>query len=170
MVREAPRWQPYANALGKSGGETKQAWIADYFDQAGKRHQMAFKTKKQGDRFLVGPRHGAIWTASQSAGEAPSTPAGGGRDIPRKEHLQKMIGAAKGRWRAFVITSIFTGLRASELRGLRWADVDLDASFLSVRQRADRWNAIGSPKTHAAKRDVPLAPMVVNALREWHLA
>src|SRR5207302_7675247 len=29
---------------------------------------------------------------------------------------------------------------------------------------------IGSPKTHAAKRDVPLAPMVVNALREWKLA
>jgi integrase len=93
-----------------------------------------------------------------------------GRDIPSKEDLQKMIGAAKGRWRALVITSIFTGLRASELRGLRWADVDLDASVLRVRQRADRWNAIGSPKTHAAKRDVPLAPMVVNALREWHLA
>jgi hypothetical protein len=34
----------------QSGGETKQAWIADYFDQAGKRHQMAFKTKKAGGR------------------------------------------------------------------------------------------------------------------------
>jgi len=39
-----------------------------------------------------------------------------------------------------------------------------------VRQRADRWNKIGSPKSAAGKREVPLAPMVVNTLREWKLA
>jgi integrase len=69
-----------------------------------------------------------------------------------------------------VLGAIFTGLRASELRGLRWEDVDLDHAVLTVRQRADRWGSIGSPKSDAGKRDVPLAPMVVNALREWRLA
>ena len=29
----------------KSGGETKTAWIADYFDQNGKRHIKTFDTK-----------------------------------------------------------------------------------------------------------------------------
>jgi integrase len=62
-------------------------------------------------------------------------------------------------------------LPASELRGLRWdPDVDLERGLLWVRQRADRWNTIGSPKSDAGKREIPLAPMVVNALREWKLA
>src|SRR5260221_5996326 len=74
------------------------------------------------------------------------------------------------RWRPLVVTAIFTGLRTSELRGLQWGDVDLDAAELTVRQRADRWGSIGSPKSDAGQRAVPLAPMVVNALREWHLA
>jgi integrase len=53
------------------------------------------------------------------------------------------------------VTAIFTGLRASELRGLTWDDVDLDRRVLTVRQRADRWNTIGSPKSDAGKREVP---------------
>lgn len=69
-----------------------------------------------------------------------------------------------------IITAIFTGLRASELRGLRWSDVDLDSGELTVHQRADRWGVIGPPKSHAGKRTVPLAPMVVSALKEWRLA
>jgi integrase len=38
-----------------------------------------------------------------------------------------------------------------------------------VRQRADRWGTIGSPKSDAGKREVPLAPIVVSVLREWKL-
>ena len=56
------------------------------------------------------------------------------------------------------------------MRGLRWADVDLKAGELHVRQRADRYNAIGPPKSAASERSTPLLPMVVNALREWKLA
>jgi len=41
---------------------------------------------------------------------------------------------------------------------------------LRVYQRADRFNAIGRPKSEAAERDVPLPPIVVNTLREWKLA
>jgi integrase len=93
-----------------------------------------------------------------------------GVDIPTKKEIRAMLAAAEGRWRPLLVTAVFTGLRASELRGLRWADVDLDGAELTVRQRADKWGAIGSPKSDAGKRTVPLAPMVVNALREWRLA
>lgn len=93
-----------------------------------------------------------------------------GVDIPTKEEIRTMLTNAVDRWRPLVVTVIFSGLRASELRGLRWEDVDLDRAVLTVRQRADRWGTIGSPKSDAGKRDVPLAPMVVNALREWRLA
>jgi integrase len=90
-------------------------------------------------------------------------------DIPTPDEIKRIIAAATGKWRPLLLTAIFTGLRASELRGLRWEDVDLGKSELHVRQRADRFNAIGAPKTHAGERTVPLPPMVVNMLREWKL-
>jgi integrase len=59
--------------------------------------------------------------------------------------------------------------RSFQLRGLRWSDVDLKAAVLHVRQRADRYSTIGNPKSKAGHRAVPLAPQVVQALREWKL-
>jgi integrase len=52
---------------------------------------------------------------------------------------------------------------------LRWNDVDLKANELHVRQRADRYNVIGPPKTDASKRVVPFGKVVANTLREWKL-
>jgi integrase len=93
-----------------------------------------------------------------------------GVDIPTKDEIRAILARAQGRIRPLIVTAIFTGLRASELRGLTWADVDLDRARLTVRQRADRWGKIGSPKSDAGKREVPLAPLVVNTLREWALS
>jgi integrase len=39
-----------------SGGKTKTAWTADYFDQSGKRHQQAFPTRGAADAFLLQAR------------------------------------------------------------------------------------------------------------------
>ena len=91
-----------------------------------------------------------------------------GRD-PR-HHRQAPHHPRAGRWRPLLLTAIFTGLRASELRGLRWDDVDLRRGELHVRQRADRYGKIGRPKSEAGERTVPLPPMVINALREHRLA
>jgi integrase len=92
-----------------------------------------------------------------------------GTDIPAPDEIRAIIAAAKGRWRPFLLIAIFTGLRASELRGLNWTDIDLDKSELHVRQRADRWNRIGSPKSAAGERTVPLPPTVLNELKKWKL-
>ena len=43
-----------------------------------------------------------------------------------------------------LLTAIFTGLRASELRGLRWEDVDLKRGEITVRVRADKWRVLGN--------------------------
>jgi integrase len=93
-----------------------------------------------------------------------------GVDIPTVDEVRAILGAAKGRWRPFLVVAAFTGLRASELRGLRWADVDLRRNELHVRQRADRFRQIGKPKSHAGERTVPLPPSVTSILREWKLA
>jgi integrase len=92
-----------------------------------------------------------------------------GVDIPTREEIRAIVEHVEGRWRPLLLTAIFTGLRASELRGLRWADLDLKKAELHVRQRADRYSAIGKPKSHSGERVVPLAPMVVSTLREWRL-
>jgi integrase len=92
-----------------------------------------------------------------------------GVDIPSREEIQKILHALEGRWRPVLVTAIFTGLRASELRGLIWENVDFEARVIHVRQRADKWGAIGSPKSEAGDRAVPMSPMVLNVLREWKL-
>ncbi|TGP24894.1 MULTISPECIES: site-specific integrase [unclassified Mesorhizobium] len=91
-------------------------------------------------------------------------------DIPAREEIKAIVGTLTGRWRPVLLTAIFTGLRASELRGLRWSDVDLDRREIHVRQRADRFNEIGRPKSEAGERTVPMPPLVANTLREWRLA
>ena len=92
-----------------------------------------------------------------------------GVDIPTPDEIKRIVQTAAGRYRPLLLTAIFTGLRASELRGLRWQDIDLKGGKLHVRQRADRFNKIGPPKTKAASRTVPLPPMLVAELRAWKL-
>lgn len=96
-----------------------------------------------------------------------SGPLQEGRDFPSKAEIRQFIDNAPERWRAFTIAAIFTGMRASELRGLRWEDVDLEAGLIHVRQRADAWKNIGAPKSAAGSRDIPLVPMAINALKQW---
>jgi integrase len=93
------------------------------------------------------------------------------KDFPNPEEIKRLLAVAKGtRQRALLLTAALTGLRASELRGLRWSDVDLQTEpSLHVRQRADRWKVIGPPKSAKGTRTVPLAPQLVEALKAWKL-
>jgi integrase len=93
-----------------------------------------------------------------------------GVDIPTPEEIKSIIHAAPDRHRALLLTLIFTGVRSSELRGLRWQDVDLQNGELHVRQRADQYNEIGKPKSESGDRTIPLGPLVLNALKQWKLA
>jgi integrase len=94
-------------------------------------------------------------------------PLRAGVDFPDKAELRTILDKATGRLRPLVITAIFTGMRASELRGLPKPNLDLDNAVVHVRQRADQWGAIGKPKSKAGNRDIPLTPMAVNTLRAW---
>lgn len=93
-----------------------------------------------------------------------------GVDIPTREEVKALVAVLSGRWRPLLLTAIFTGLRASELRGLHWSDVDLERRELRVHRRADRFKAIGRPKSESSERTVPAPPIVINALREWKVA
>ena len=89
--------------------------------------------------------------------------------VPSKEAIRALIEAADEDFKPHLIVSALGGLRASELRGLRWQDVDFDKGFIHIRQRADAYNQMGEPKSRAGFRDIPAGPMVLNALRRWKL-
>jgi integrase len=90
-----------------------------------------------------------------------------GVDIPTPEEIKLILQAVTGKDRVFLLTAVFSGLRASEMRGLPWKDINLRKGELKVTQRADRHRKIGPPKTEAAQRTIPLPPPVISALREW---
>lgn len=89
--------------------------------------------------------------------------------IPARADLKAMIAAASDMERPLILTAITTGLRSSELRGLRWQDIDLAAGTITVRQRADQWGQIGSPKSEAGMRTIPIPPELVSELKRWKL-
>lgn len=94
-----------------------------------------------------------------------------GVDFPLPDELRTLIAAAEPKARAIVCLAGLAGLRASELRGLRWADLALGGEpAVTVAQRADRWSRIGSPKSESSHRTVPLGETAANALRAWKLA
>jgi integrase len=93
-----------------------------------------------------------------------------GVNIPSPDEIRGLLAHLTDRRRPLLLTAIFTGLRTSELFGLRWSDIDLKRGVLHVRQRADRYGVIGRPKSAAGERTVPLPPIVLNTLREWKLA
>ena len=92
-----------------------------------------------------------------------------GQDIPSIEEVRAIIDASYGRWRPLLIVDCFTGLRGSELRGLRWIDLELTLPVgkLHVRQRLDDWGNAGPPKSKSGYRTIPLSKFVVNTLLEW---
>lgn len=108
-----------------------------------------------------------VRVGSKSDDRQGTGPLRAGVDFPTRTELKTLMEAAEGRGRPLLITAMFTGLRASELRGLPWQNIDLEAGVIYVRQRADAWGKIGKPKSKAGARDIPLPPIVVNTLTAW---
>jgi integrase len=78
--------------------------------------------------------------------------------------------AASGRWSTAIAFAASTGLRQGEQRGLQWKHINFDRGFVEVRQAKKADNEIGTTKTKAGKRDVPLQDGIIAQLRELRLA
>jgi integrase len=92
-----------------------------------------------------------------------------GVDIPTPDEIKALVAALEPNWRPLLLTAVFTGMRSSELRGLRWQDVDFKSSEITVSQRVDQYGEIGQPKSEAGSRRIPVPPLVVNALKQHRL-
>lgn len=90
-----------------------------------------------------------------------------GIDIPTPDEIRLIVEHACGGYSLLILVAIFSGLRASELRGLRWMDIDFRQGVLHVRQRADSKCKLGPPKSKAGYRTITIPPGVLEQLREW---
>lgn len=91
-----------------------------------------------------------------------------GKALEQSEILA-LLREAREPWRLIIRTAIGTGLRQSELFGLRWDDVDLDAGTIRVR-RSYREGSFYETKTETSRRTVPLGSDLLLELKRWRLA
>lgn len=76
------------------------------------------------------------------------------------DDMRRLLAAlAPGSVRLIVLIIFATGLRVSEVLGLRWADIDLTAGTLAVKRRWYRGN-LDEPKTPDSARVRQLGPLV----------
>ena len=68
--------------------------------------------------------------------------------------------------RLAVLVAGVTGLRRSEIRGLKWLDIDLDAHWLTPTQGSVRKH-ITNLKTRASGETIPIPDALSEAFREW---
>jgi integrase len=75
------------------------------------------------------------------------------------EQLRLLLDCLPGRIRWIVETAVSTGMRISEILGLKWRSVDLDRGVVHVEERYYRGDT-GEPKSERAQRSLPLGELV----------
>jgi integrase len=80
--------------------------------------------------------------------------------------VQQLLDALALRERTLVLLDVGTGLRMSELFGLKWKDVDFDANEISVG-RSIVMQVTSPCKTESSQKPVPLDPYLAAALQAW---
>jgi integrase len=80
--------------------------------------------------------------------------------------IKALLSAARGdRLETLYVFAIHTGLRRSEILGLKWTDVDLGAGVLSVQRSLDTNGTFNPPKRNNSRRTVKLTDRAVEALK-----
>jgi len=71
-----------------------------------------------------------------------------------------------------ILISLYTGLRIGEICGLKWLDIDLNKSILTVRSTVQRISTnngtklhIDTPKTYSSKRSIPIPDFIAELLK-----
>lgn len=87
------------------------------------------------------------------------------------EQIDQLLQHALRTYRPVIATAAFTGMRQSELLGLRWQDIDFEAGLISVRHQLSRASVNHPPrlkalKSDAGEREIYLLPRLDSVLRQ----
>lgn len=130
--------------------------------------QRAHTTHRNLKSFLSGvftqaKRMGAVTENPVRDAEIPRGKAKQGRAAYTLDEISAMLKVLPEPSRTVVLTAALTGLRLSELKGLRWEDFDGDSVLI---QRAVWQGQVSDTKTLASKAYVPVVPQLIEALEE----
>ncbi len=84
------------------------------------------------------------------------------------DEVKKLLEATAPEWRLMIETAVTTGLRQSELLGLRWGDVDWQSNRLHIR-RALREGRFYDTKSKHSRRIVEIPSSLEHELKVWRL-
>jgi integrase len=88
-------------------------------------------------------------------------------DILTVEELKAIIaGIVSQAIRVMVLVAGSSALRRSELRGLKWSDLDFDELWFNLKRGVMRKH-LTEMKTKASKKSVPMLPELGEVLRQW---
>lgn len=70
----------------------------------------------------------------------------------------------------YVSFPFLAGTRPSEQLGLLWSEVDFERNLVRIRRtQSDRGELVETTKTEAGTREIPMGPMLRQALLEWRV-
>jgi integrase len=104
---------------------------------------------------ITGPVRGS---GVRQSGKRMKTP-----DVLTVEEISSILNELSDRTKILVFLIACTGLRFSELRGLKWRDVDFDARTLAIHRGVVKKH-VGDLKSRASHRLLPLHPHLATAL------
>jgi integrase len=82
------------------------------------------------------------------------------------EEIKQLLDNVESLPRLIIFLDATTGLRQSELFGLRWGDLDFDNGEISV-VRSVVHGVISRCKTESSAKPIPMDPLLADMLKEW---
>jgi integrase len=90
--------------------------------------------------------------------------------IPEPDQVRAIVEAARAPYDIAIVIASYSGCRRSEVLGLTWSNVDLDAGTVQIRQTLQRVGTelvfAETTKSASGRRTVPLPAFVVARLRQ----
>ena len=84
------------------------------------------------------------------------------------EEVEKIRNTIRPDYRNYVTCRFFTGMRTREINGLKWKYVDFENEVIRVREVFSAGESEENAKTESSIRDIPMLPMVKEALElQW---
>jgi len=84
------------------------------------------------------------------------------------EEVEKIRNTIRPDFRNYVTVRFFTGMRTGEINGLKWKYVDFEHEVIRVREVFSAGESEENAKTESSIRDIPMLPMVKEALElQW---